>query len=102
MTNRCVLARQSVALVVLGALGIGAGRAQQAAGPPVLTEIIVTAQKREENIQDVPVSVIAVSAQQLQDAGVKDIKNLQVLTPGVTVTSTTSGASWLVLVANPS
>jgi iron complex outermembrane receptor protein len=33
---------------------------------------------------------MAVSGQQLQDAGVKDIKNLQVLTPGVTVTSTTS------------
>ena len=29
-------------------------------------------------------------AARLQDAGVKDIKNLQVLTPGVTVTSTTS------------
>jgi outer membrane receptor for ferrienterochelin and colicin len=57
---------------------------------PALTEIIVTAQKRQQNIQDVPVSVMAVSAQQLQDAGVKDIKNLQVLTPGVTVTSTTS------------
>jgi iron complex outermembrane recepter protein len=57
---------------------------------PALTEIIVTAQKREQNIQDVPVSVMAVSAQELQDAGVKDIKNLQVLTPGVTVTSTTS------------
>jgi iron complex outermembrane recepter protein len=55
-----------------------------------LPEIIVTAQKREQNIQDVPVSVIAVSAAALQDAGVKDIKNLQVLTPGVTVTSTTS------------
>src|ERR1700684_3712897 len=55
---------------------------------PALTEIIVTAQKREQNIQDVPVSFMAVSAQELQDAGVKDIKNLQVLTPGVTVTST--------------
>jgi outer membrane receptor protein involved in Fe transport len=53
-------------------------------------EIIVTAQKRQENIQDVPVSVMALSGLELQDAGVKDIKNLQVLTPGVTVTSTTS------------
>ena len=57
---------------------------------PSLSEIIVTAQKRSENIQDVPVSVMAVSAQELRDAGVKDIKELQVLTPGVTVTSTTS------------
>src|ERR1700683_4390361 len=64
--------------------------AADTSNPPALTEIIVTAQKREQNIQDVPVSVMAVSAQELQDAGVKDIKNLQVLTPGVTVTSTTS------------
>ena len=50
--------------------------------PPTLTEIIVTAQKREENIQDVPISVIALSGQQLQDAGVKDIKNLTGSDPG--------------------
>jgi len=70
------------------------GRAQQAANPAAaptgLAEIIVTAQKREQNIQEVPISVIAFTAQQLQDGGVTDIKNLQTLTPGLTVTSTTS------------
>ena len=60
---------------------------------PALAEIIVTAQKRSENIQDVPISVIALSAQQLQDSGVTDIKNLTVLTPGLTVTSTTNEGS---------
>ena len=68
----------------------GNARRRTRRAQPALTEIIVTAQKRQENIQDVPVSVMALSGQQLQDAGVKDIKNLQVLTPGVTVTSTTS------------
>ena len=34
--------------------------------------------------------MIALSAQQLQDSGVTDIKNLTVLTPGLTVTSTTN------------
>jgi iron complex outermembrane recepter protein len=57
---------------------------------PVLDEVIVTAEKRSENVQDVPISVIAMSAQQLQDAGVTDIKNMTVLTPGLTVTSTTN------------
>jgi len=92
MTNRSVPLRQGVALVlaVSSALAAGASWAQQATNAPVLTEIIVTAQKREQNLQDVPVSVMAVSAQQLRDAGVTDIKSLQVLTPGVTVTSTTS------------
>jgi iron complex outermembrane receptor protein len=92
MTKRRVPLRQGVALVlaISGAFAAGSSWAQQEANPPVLTEIIVTAQKREQNIQDVPISVIALSAQQLKDGGVTDIKNLQALTPGLTVTSTTS------------
>jgi iron complex outermembrane recepter protein len=92
MTNRRVPLRQGVALVlaISGTFAASSSWAQQTANPPVLTEIIVTAQKREQNIQDVPISVIALSAQQLKDGGVTDIKNLQALTPGLTVTSTTS------------
>ncbi|HEX4592865.1 MAG TPA: TonB-dependent receptor [Bryobacteraceae bacterium] len=77
-----------------GAIAAGSSWAQQqAANQPVLTEIIVTAEKREQNIQDVPISVIALSSQQLKDAGVTDIKDMQVLTPGLTVTSTTNESS---------
>lgn len=53
-------------------------------------EIVVTAQKREQNLQDVPVVITAVNAQQLRAAGVKDIKDLTVLTPGLLVTSTSN------------
>lgn len=60
-----------------------------AAPTSTLDEVIVTAEKRSQNIQDVPISVIALSSQQMQDSGVTDIKNLTVLTPGLTVTSTT-------------
>ena len=41
-----------------------------------LAEVVVTAQKREEKLQDVGVTVAAVSGQQLQNAGVRDIKDL--------------------------
>ena len=58
-----------------------------AAAGPSLSEIIVTAEKRSENLQDVPISVIAVSAQQIKDAGITDIRSLTILTPGLTVTS---------------
>jgi iron complex outermembrane recepter protein len=54
---------------------------------PALEEIIVTAQKRSENLQDVPISVVAMSAQQIKDAGITDIRSLTILTPGLTVTS---------------
>ena len=57
-----------------------------------LDKIVVTAQKREEALQDVPVVVTALSSQALNDAGVRDVKDLQTLVPGLTVTSTQSEA----------
>ena len=61
--------------------------------PNVVTEIVVTAQKRTESLQNVPIVVTTVNRQLLQDAGVNDIKDLSRLTPGLLVTSTTSEAS---------
>jgi iron complex outermembrane receptor protein len=92
MTNRRVQLRTAATLVlaIAGTVTGGLSWADEAAVPPSLPEVIVTAQKRAENIQDVPISVIALSGQQLKDSGVTDIKNLTVLTPGLTVTSTTS------------
>ncbi|HWW20412.1 MAG TPA: TonB-dependent receptor plug domain-containing protein, partial [Steroidobacteraceae bacterium] len=82
----------TLALAISGAMASGyawsAGEANaNTNASPELDEVIVTAEKRSENLQDVPISVIAVSSQQLKDAGVKDIKDLQTLTPGLTVTS---------------
>jgi len=69
--------------------------AAPASSPPDQTvdQIVVTAQKRTQSLQDVPVVVTTVSRQLLQDTGVKDIKDLALLTPGLVVTSTTSEAS---------
>ncbi len=77
-------------------LFVGAGaHAQTAAAdaPRTVDEIVVTAQKRTQSLQDVPIVVTAVNAQQLQDAGVRDIKDLTVVTPGLTVTTTGSNTS---------
>jgi iron complex outermembrane receptor protein len=49
-----------------------------------LEEIIVTAQRRSENLQDVPVAVTALSADQLASAGVRSIAQLSEVTPGLT------------------
>ena len=78
-----------MAAISAGFLGNGAW-AQDTSSQPQLTEVIVTAQKRSENLQDVPISVIVLSAEQIQNAGVTNIKNMEILTPGLTVTSTTS------------
>lgn len=48
-------------------------------------EIIVTAQRRDQNIQDVPVSVTAISAEMLLETGAIDITDVQKFTPNATV-----------------
>ena len=60
--------------------------------PTTLDKLVVTAQKREEALQDVPVTVTAVGENLIRDTGVRDVKDLQVLVPGLTVTSTQNEA----------
>ncbi len=51
-------------------------------------EIIVTAQKREQNLQDVPISMEVVSGERLADFNSNDIKSVMNYTPNVFVQST--------------
>ena len=81
----------SLAAFAIAALAAGTAAAQQDQ-PTSVDDIIVTANKREQSLQDVPSVVTAISEQLLTDAGVKDIKDLQILTPGLTVTSTSNEA----------
>lgn len=48
----------------------------------LIQEIIVTAQKREENIQDVPIAISAFSGEVLTDLGISDTRDLARLVPG--------------------
>ncbi|MDP1738810.1 MAG: TonB-dependent receptor [Caulobacter sp.] len=84
------LLRASASAAVLSALVAGAAYAQDTGSETSVEDIIITATKREQSLQDVPVVVTAVSGQLMQDAGVKDIKDLTILTPGLTVTSTSN------------
>lgn len=52
-------------------------------GNRFMGEIVVTAQKREENLQDVPISVQAFSADLLDAKGIEEPKALQLSTPGL-------------------
>lgn len=91
------LLRTTASAAVVGAAAFGfAGAASAQDGQDRATtvdDIVVTAQKREQNLQDVPIVVTSLSQEVLEDAGVRDIKDLQILTPGMTVTSTSSEAS---------
>ncbi|MBR9910018.1 MAG: TonB-dependent receptor [Gammaproteobacteria bacterium] len=50
-----------------------------------LEEIVVTAQRRAESVQDVPVAISALSANAITEAGITSTEDLQFVTPGLNV-----------------
>jgi iron complex outermembrane recepter protein len=78
----CPKRMRGVALAVGAALFVSAAVAVGATGE-LLEEIVVTAQKREQNIQQVPIAISAFTAEALQSRGVTDIRALSNLSPNV-------------------
>ncbi len=58
----------------------------------VLEEVIVTAQKRSESLQDVPIAVSAISGEKIVEAGIQGLTDLSDYIPNVTI-NTTAGDS---------
>ena len=59
------------------------GTPPAAAEGPVLQEVVVTAQKREQNLQKVPIAITAVSGNQLVERGVTSTLDIASVSPGV-------------------
>lgn len=89
----------SVAGVALLATSFSVAHAQEAGSPAPDTEvgiaqddpggeIIVTAQKREQSIQDVPISIQVVSGETIQETGIRTFEDLGPLVPNLTVVKT--------------
>lgn len=76
--------------------GIGAPALSQATGEGTgaLSEIVVTAQKREQNLQEVPIAISAIGTEKIEQLNIRDSRDLSGLAPNVTITQgTTSGAA---------
>ncbi len=54
----------------------------------VLEEIVVTARKRAESLQDVPIAVTAFTSSQIESAGIERPQDFIALTPNVTIVDT--------------
>ena len=65
----------------------------EAAEPAVEGDIVVTARKRAESLQDVPLSVAAVSGELIQQQGIKKLDDLQFKVPNFTMTETGVGSN---------
>lgn len=59
-----------------------------AAAPGNANEIVVTATRRSTTLQDVPINISAVGAEQLSRQRIDDVQDLAAFTPGMTVTDT--------------
>ena len=51
----------------------------------VSDEIIVTARKREENIQEIPVAVTMLAGEALEDSGTSDLADIQAQVPNLSI-----------------
>ncbi len=72
-----------VATTLLGAIALSAMPGFAAEG--TIEEIIVTAERRAENLQSVPVAVTAFTGENLDAQGIVDIKGITERTPGFTM-----------------
>jgi iron complex outermembrane receptor protein len=82
--------------LVLGAIpvaGIGIQPAAfaQGADKPIFEEVIVTAQKREQSIYDVPVAISAFSADTIERQGINDLVDIGKFVPNLNVTGFSAG-----------
>ena len=65
----------------------------QATAQRALDEIIVTAEKREQNLQDVPAAISALDSEALKIRGIQTVQDLQFSVPGLTIGETTFGSA---------
>lgn len=90
------ICRYGCSLLLLNALASTTAFAQGAA----LEEVIVTAQKRAQSLQDVPIAISAFTQQDLAERGVSEVSQLQNFTPNVHLDFTSPfGGSSMVLTA---
>jgi len=86
MINRRGFRRTLMSAVAFGALAhpaVAAAKDGAAAGAPLVGEIVVTAQRRTERLQDVPVAVTVVGGEAIERSGFRTLNDIQYLAASV-------------------
>ena len=84
------------AALAAGAPGVGHAQSDTAGKSIALEEIIVTARKRDENIQDIPQSIQAFSQSDITKTGIKGLGDIAKFVPSLTVVGSTAGLNKIV------
>ena len=77
----------------LPALLLGSTFTLNAIAASVMEEVVVTAQRAEESLQEVPIAVTALTGEMLEDKGLINPSDLQMSAPNVSFTATNFGSS---------
>src|SRR5690606_5686157 len=88
----------SLTTAIVAAVAPLPGIAQDNAGQPraqKLEEIVVTARRREESLQSVPITIAAFDQQGLKERGINSTQDLQFAVPGVFLTGSGSRSNTL-------
>jgi iron complex outermembrane receptor protein len=88
--NRRLLWLASAAMVATSGHAWAQAAAQPAEQVTALDTIVVTAQKREQNLQDVPAAVSAVTSEQLEARNVVQVADVVRVSPSLTITENTN------------
>lgn len=72
-----------------------ADTASEETAPPAggIGDIVVTAQRRAQNVQDVPIAIAAIGGEGLQEAGVRDPRDLTLLVPSLSMQAGTAATT---------
>ena len=97
-TNNRIIKAVMLSTASLATLALSTPAFAQDAGPAAEeevdeNEIIVTATKREQTLQEIPVAVTVTSAEDIEKAQVRDLSDLQTLAPTLRVTQLQSSAN---------
>lgn len=84
--NKCKAASLLAVLLSVAGTSYAQDAAEEEGAAMVLDEVIVTARKREETLQESPVAISALSADALKEAGVANTRDLQQAVPGLNFT----------------
>jgi len=82
----------AASVIALGS--VTTAQAQTApAGGVALEEVVVTARKRAERVQDVPITIAAQTGEQLAQSAIRSVGDLSAITPGLQTMRTTTNAA---------
>ncbi len=86
MTERDCTLRRHVSQILVSSMALASPAMAQEAARVGLEEVVVTAQRREESLQDAPIAITVLSTEKLELRGIDNFRNIAEHTPSMSFT----------------